>query len=159
MVAPAGTRAHIQRLQRRIESITTMPATNLALALRQMFDRLNRRGVLMIMSDFLIDNFDAVYSMLRLFRQRRCEVIVLHIIHPDEEQLPERGAYRFEGLENDGATDCSPPQVREAYAKGFSAHAAAVRGVTLSAGCDYRRVSLATPYLDTLMGFLVEREG
>jgi uncharacterized protein (DUF58 family) len=159
LLAPAGTPTHIQKLQRRIESISTVPATNLALALRQTFDRLTRRGVLMVMSDFLVEDFDAIYSMLRLFRHRRSEVIVLHIIHPDEEQLPEGGAYRFEGMENDGAVDCSSAQVREAYEKGFSAHVVAVRGVALSAGCDYRRVSLATPYLETLMGFLVEREG
>jgi len=156
---PAGTQSHIQRLQRKIESISTSPATNLALALRQTFDRLTRRGVLMVMSDFLVEDFDAIYSMLRLFRHRRCEVVVLHLIHPDEEQLPEGGAYRFEGLENDGLVDCSAAQVREAYEKGFAAHISAVRGIALSAGCDYRRVSLATPYLETLMGFLVEREG
>jgi hypothetical protein len=113
----------------------------------------------MVMSDFLVEDFDALYSMLRLFRHRRCEVVALHIVHPDEEQLPETGTYRFEGLENDGHVDCTAAQVREAYEKGFSAHAATVRGVALSAGCDYRRVSLATPYLQTLMGFLVEREG
>lgn len=159
LLPPAGTQTHIQRLQRRIESIQTTPATNLALALRQTFDRLTRRGVLMIMSDFLVDDFDAVYSMLRLFRHCRSEVIVLHIVHPDEEQLPQSGAFRFEGMENDGKVDCAAPQVRDAYEKGFAAHVAAVRGVALSAGCDYRRVSLATHYLQTLMGFLVEREG
>jgi hypothetical protein len=34
-----------------------------------------------------------------------------------------------------------------------------VRTLALSNGCDYRRVSTATPYLQTLGGFLVERSG
>jgi uncharacterized protein (DUF58 family) len=156
---PAGTSTHVQRLQKTIEDITTSPVTNLTLALRQAFDRITGRGLLVIMSDFLVDDLDAVYSMLRLFRHRRSEVIVLHIVHPEEERLPDGRAYRFEGMENDGLADCSPAQVREAYEKLFSAHLSAVRGIAISAGCDYRRISTAVPYLQTLMGFLVEREG
>jgi hypothetical protein len=34
-----------------------------------------------------------------------------------------------------------------------------VRDLALAAGCDYRRVSTAVPYLNTLSGFLVERAG
>lgn len=158
-IPPAGTTTHIQQIQKKIESLSPQPATNLALALRQTFDRLTRRGVLIVMSDFLVDDYDAIYSVLRRFRHRRFEVIVLHIVHPDEERLPEGGAFRFEGMENDGLVDCSAAEVREGYEKAFAAHAASVRGVALSAGCDYRRVSLKMPYLQTLMGFLTEREG
>jgi len=159
LIPPAGTSTHVQRLQKMIEDITTSPVTNLALALRQAFDRITGRGLLVVMSDFLVDDLDAVYSMLRLFRHRRSEVIVLHIVHPEEERLPDGRAYRFEGMENDGLADCSPAQVRETYEKLFAAHLSAVRGIAMSAGCDYRRISTAVPYLQTLMGFLVEREG
>jgi uncharacterized protein (DUF58 family) len=156
---PAGTSTHIRQLQRKIESISTEPATDLPVALHQTFDRLTRRGVLMIISDFLVDDFSKLFSSLRLFRHRRFDVIALHLVHPDEEQLPESGAYRFEGLENDGQVDCTAPQVRDAYENAFAAHISSVRGVALSAGCDYRRISLTTHYIQTLMGFLVEREG
>ena len=65
----------------------------------------------------------------------------------------------MKGMENDGRVDCTPMQVKAAYESAFAAHLSAVRGAGLSAGCDYRRVSTATPWLQTLMGFLVEREG
>ena len=158
MIPPAGTGTHLQRLQKTIEDISTSPVTNLALALRQAFDRIAGRGLLVVMSDFLVDDLNAIHSMLRLFRHARSEVIVLHIVHPEEERLPDGKAYRFEGMENDGRADCSPAQVRESYEKLFAAHLQAVRGAATSAGCDYRRVSTAVPYLQTLMGFLVERE-
>jgi uncharacterized protein (DUF58 family) len=156
---PAGTVSHAQMIQNAIATISTKPATDLALALRQTFDRLTGRGVLMVMSDFLVDDLEAVYSVLRLFRHRRSEVILLHIVHPDEERLPEGRAYRFEGMENDGQVDCLPEQVRRTYEAAFASHLAAVRGIALGAGCDYRQVSTAIPYLQTLMGFLVERQG
>ena len=68
-------------------------------------------------------------------------------------------AFRFEGMEGEGLVDCSPEEIRSLYQERFEAHAVALRTLALAAGCDYRRVSTAVPYLQTLGGFLVERAG
>jgi uncharacterized protein (DUF58 family) len=154
-----STSDHVAQVQEQIAGITTQPATDLGGGLRDLFDRLHRRGVLLVMSDFLVDDLDGAFSSIRLFRRRQWEVIVLHLVHPEEERLPEGVAYRFEGLENDGHVDCSPTEIRRAYEERFEAYAAMVRTAALVAGCDYRRVSTGVPYLQTLGGFLVERSG
>lgn len=156
---PGGTPAHVAHLHAALEAIQSRPKTDLADSLRLLFQRLQRRGVLIVMSDFLVDDLEDAFAALRLFRHRRWEVIVLHIIHPEEERLPEGAAFRFEGLENEGRIDCSPAEIRTLYQERFEAHAAMVRSLALAGGCDYRRVSTATPYLQTLGGFLVERAG
>jgi uncharacterized protein (DUF58 family) len=156
---PGGTAGHVLRVQEAIEHVATEPVTELAGALRELFGRVNRRGVLLVLSDFLVDDLEKTFASLRLFRHRHWEVVVLHLIDPQEERLPEGLAYRFEGMENDGRADVSPAQIRELYEQRFAAHAAAVRNLSLAAGCDYRRVSTAVPYLQTLAGFLVERSG
>jgi len=111
------------------------------------------------MSDFLVEDLERVFSSVRLYRHKHWEVVLLHVVHPEEERLPEGLAYRFEGLENDGRVDASPGDVRRLYEERFAAHCAAVREMALAAGCDYRRVSTDTSYLETLGGFLVERAG
>jgi uncharacterized protein (DUF58 family) len=156
-LVPGGTASHVARVQALIETIETRPQTNLSQGLRDLFVRLTRRGVLLVMSDFLIDDLDATFAALRLFRSRNFEVIVLHLVHPDEERLPEGIAFRFEGMENDGRADCSPAELRQAYEKRFESHAATVRQSALAAGCDYYRVSTSVPYMQTLGKFLVER--
>jgi uncharacterized protein (DUF58 family) len=162
LLVPSGVPSHVWRIQNAIENLEPKklaPQTDLATAIRDAFDRLTRRGVLMVLSDFLVDDLEAVFAGLRLFRHRRWEVVVLHVIHPEEERLPEGVAFRFEGMEDDGNIDCSPVEVATAYEKAFENHAAMVRSLALSAGCDYRRVSTAVPYLQTLGQFLVERTG
>ncbi len=159
LLAPAGTGSHIEHVQEVIDSLATHPATRMAAGLRDLFEQSKRRGVLLLMSDFLVDDLEDVFAALRLFRHRNWEVIVLHLVHPDEERLPDGTAYRFEGMEDDGRIDCSPAEVRAAYQKRFGAHLAAVRQLSLAGGCDYRLVSTAIPYLQTLGGFLVERAG
>ena len=159
LIPPGGTASHLLRAQSEIENLTTEPATNLSAGLRELFGRLPRRGVLAIFTDFLVDDLEKTFASVRLFRHRRWEVVVLHLVHPDEEQLPQGTAYRFEGMENDGDIACSPADIRAEYARKFEGHASSVRGMALAAGCDYRRVSTAIPYMQTLGGFLVERSG
>lgn len=158
-LAPGGTRSHLARLLEALETIETRPTTQMADALRELFQRSSRRGALLLLSDFLMDDLERVFAAVRLFRHRQSEVVILHLVHPQEERLPEGAAWRFEGLENDGVLDCSPAEVRELYEQRFAAHTAAVRSLSLANGCDYRRVSTATPYLQTLREFLVERAG
>jgi uncharacterized protein (DUF58 family) len=156
---PRGTVSHVQLVQETIERIATQPSTRMAAGLRNLFERSRGRGVLLLMSDFLMDDVDEVFAAVRLFRHRGWEVVVLHIVHPDEERLPEGSAYRFEGLEDDGSVDCSPGEIRALYQQRMGEHLAMVRKLALAAGSDYRFVSTAVPYLRTLGGFLVERAG
>jgi len=158
-VPPGGTLTHIALLQDLIERLSTRPTTTMADSLRDLFEQSNRRGVLMLMSDFLMDDLEDVFAALRLFRHRGSEVVVLHIVHPDEERLPDGAAYRFEGMENDGHLSCSPSDIRAAYQQRFRSHLATVRHFALTGGCDYRLVSTDVSYLQTLQGFLVERAG
>jgi uncharacterized protein (DUF58 family) len=156
---PGGTPGHVTRVLDAIEAIETAPATRLGAGLLDLYRRVGRRGVLMVVSDFLADDLEAAFAAIRLFRHGNYEVILLHIVHPDEERLPEGAAFRFVGLEEDGSVDASPAEVGPLYRDCFEAHVAAVRSLALAAGCEYRRVSTAVSYLQTLGTFLVERSG
>jgi hypothetical protein len=113
----------------------------------------------MFMSDFLMEDLEDVFAALRLFRHRQSEVIILHLVHPDEERLPDGSAFCFRGMENEGEINCSPTEIRNLYQERFRKHLDTVRTFSLSNGCDYRRVSTAVPYVTTLSGFLVDRNG
>jgi uncharacterized protein (DUF58 family) len=159
VLAPGATASHIGRLQEVVENIVPKPSTRMAGGLRDLFEQSTRRGVLLLMSDFLMDDLEDVFAALRLFRHRGWDIVILHLVHPLEERLPEGMAYRFEGMENDGRVNCSPSEIRAAYRDRFGAHLAMVRQLALAGGCDYRRVSTAISYLQTLGEFLVERAG
>lgn len=156
---PGSTSEHVARLHEMIQNICVGGQTNLEGSLEQLFQRVVGRGVLLLISDFLCDQLDRVFAALRLFRHRGWDVVVLHLVHPDEEQLPNGTAFRFEGLEGEGLIDCSPGEIEQLYRRRLNEHLATVRTLSLSASCDYQLVSTATPYLRTLSGFLVERTG
>jgi len=158
-IPPGGTSAHLARVHAAIESPVLYRGTRMAPSLHALFARVERRGVLVLASDFLIDDLDEVFAAVRLFRHRQWELLVLHVVDPAEERLPEGTAYNFIGLEGEGSIACSPAEIRAQYDQRFAAHLSLVRGQALAAGCDYHRVSTAVNYLQLLRGFLVERAG
>ncbi|HEY2837889.1 MAG TPA: DUF58 domain-containing protein [Pirellulales bacterium] len=158
-IPPGGTGSHLSRVNSAIEQIETKPISRMAEALRELFQRVARCGVLILISDFLQDDVGDVFNALRLFRRRRWEVVALHLVHPDEEQLPTGVAYRFEGLENDGVIISSPAEVAQRYEQRFKEHLSATRTLALSAGCDYQLVPTGIDYLETVRKFLVARSG
>ncbi len=116
-----------------------------------------RRGVILILSDFLVDSMEPVLSNLRKFRRRGWETIALHLVHPDEQKLPIGNAFRFVGLEFDGFVNCMTSQIRKDYEDRFQRHLETTRSSLLGVGCNYHFVSTATHYLDVLRSFLILR--
>jgi uncharacterized protein (DUF58 family) len=144
-------------LHQRIASLTPIGESRLDDGLDELLLRVRRRGVLMIISDFLVPSVDKLVSSIRKFRSRGWETVALHVIHPDEENLPDGLSFRFIGLENDGSINCQIPQLRQEYKQRFAAHASTIRGALVSQGCDYHRISVAVNYLEVLRSFLVAR--
>jgi uncharacterized protein (DUF58 family) len=158
-IPPGGTLTHVTLVQEHIERIVPRPVTKMAGALRSLFERTSRRGALLLVSDFLMEDLDQVFGELRLFRHRGWELVLLHLVHPAEEQLPRGTAFRFTGMEDDASISCSPAEIENEYRVRFTRHLAMVRQYALAAGCDYRLLSTSVPYVRALQGFLVERAG
>lgn len=156
---PAASSIQLDAIVSTLEKAKPRPDTAIGPALRELFGRLNRRGMLIIASDFLEEDLEGLFSSIRLFRHRNFGVILLHILHPQEERLPRGQAFRFEGLEGEGSVLCSPQDVADLYERRFRAFLTGLRTRAIAAGCAYHRFSTATHYVDQLKTLLVERHG
>lgn len=156
-IPPSATYQHRLLLHEHIERLQPTGKSQLAGGLDELTLRVRRRGVLLVISDFLVDGLEPLVGSMRKYRSRGWEVIALHLVHPDEQRLPDGMAFRFHGLEADGMVDCQLSEVRRAYQDRFTAHLAAIRAALLGAGCNYHRAFTATSYLDVLRTFLVLR--
>lgn len=154
-----GTPIHLALVHEEIERVQPNRSVRFATGLRALFRRVQRRGAVLVLSDFLQDDLEETFAALRLFKHYRCELVVLHLVDPDEERLPDGRAFRFEDMETTNRAHCSPQQVADEYCRRFENHCGMVRSLALAIGCDYRRISTGVPYLQTLGGFLIERAG
>jgi len=166
-LADAGLHSHLpaasswQQLNRLLDALQKAQPegqTNLAACLEQVFTRIKRRGVLIVLSDFL-DLTDRFWKAIDLFRRSRFDVILFHVAHPEELELPSLAAARFTETEG-GKTffNTEPDTVRELYRKRLDSFLTEIKGGCRARGCDwYLAKTSAEPY-GFLRNCFLERE-
>ena len=158
-VPPRSVSSHLSVLLRELTAATPEAETSMSPAFHDLAERLSRRGLVVILSDFL-DDADDVLSGLRHFRHRGHEVLALQILDPRERDLDfRRSDTRFIDLENtDGASITTQPwHIQEAYRERMEALLARYRHGCAEAGVDYVLLDTQTPFETALSRYLVRR--
>jgi uncharacterized protein (DUF58 family) len=127
------------QLGRVLDSLTHAQAagrTNLGACLEQVFGQTKRRGVLAVMSDFL-DADERFWKAVDLFRGSRFDVILFHIVHPEELDLPDVTSARFVETEGTGFFNAEPDAVRALYRRRFDAFLSEIKANCQARGCDW----------------------
>ncbi|HCL31714.1 MAG TPA: DUF58 domain-containing protein [Candidatus Latescibacteria bacterium] len=158
-VPPRSVSSHLSVLLRELTAATPEAETSMSPAFHDLAERLSRRGLVVILSDFL-DDADDVLSGLRHFRHRGHEVLALQILDPRERDLDfRRSDTRFIDLENtDGASITTQPwHIQEAYRERMEALLARYRRGCAEAGVDYVLLDTQTPFETALSRYLVRR--
>ena len=86
---PGGTRGHLHNLVAELESVAPASTTGIASALIECNSLFKKRGRLIVLSDFW-DDTDKTFEALSRFLHRKFEILLLHIVHPHELDLPRR---------------------------------------------------------------------
>src|SRR4029453_891822 len=114
---PASSRpGHLNALLVTLDRLALGARTNVAKPLHQLADSLNKRGMVVLISD-LLDDPERVVRGLKHFRFRGTDVIVFHLLDPDELAFPVERATRFEDMETQDEVLAVPVVVRDHYLK------------------------------------------
>ncbi len=114
----------------------TDEATDLEAALTACTEHLGRRGLVVVASD-LLDLRESALDPLTHMRALGHEVIVLHVMHPHELELPFDERTRFADPESDQTLDTDPEAVREGYQRELQAFLIGARRRCAAAGAHY----------------------
>src|SRR5687767_6577296 len=114
---PASARSgHLRALLITLDRLELGRHTNVAKPLHQLADSLTKRGMVVLISD-LLDDPERVVRGLKHFQFRGTDVIVFHLLDPDEIDFPFERATRFEDLETSEEVMAVPAIVRSHYLK------------------------------------------
>jgi uncharacterized protein (DUF58 family) len=114
IVPPSTRTSQPERLLDALESAKPDGITDAGGALALCGQKLSRPGLVILFSDLLTD-LDAFHNGLRRLCHGGHEVWVVHIMDPDELELPFHGPTRFTGLEGEAFIDAEPDQFRLQY--------------------------------------------
>lgn len=154
---PASARpGHLRALLLTLEQLRLGNQTNVSKPLHQLADTLTKRGMVVLISD-LLDDPERVIRGLKDFRFRGTDVIVFHVLDPDELTFPFERATRFEDLETREEVMAVPSVARAQYLKGIGDLVDRYKRELGSAGIDYLQLSTAEPLEMALLAYLSTR--
>lgn len=155
---PARSRAsHLQAIFRALLRTPPGGETEMAPVLRSLAAKLQRRGLIVLISDCFADVPSLIHALTQ-FRHARHEVLVIQVLDPDELDFPFTGRLRFRDLERIGGyEDVDAASLRKAYQAKFAAFRKEVAD-----GCGRSRIDLLTmqtdkPFDEGLAAYLASR--
>ena len=124
---PAKTSpAQVRRILEEIDRTEPGGDTEMAEVLHEVAERVPRRSVVFVLSDFFHDAVSLLKAMHHL-RFRHHEVIAIQIVDPDEVDFPFERMSRFEDLESTANLDIDARAVAAEYRERFRKHLEEVR--------------------------------
>jgi uncharacterized protein (DUF58 family) len=156
-IAPRGGRRHWHELLHTLQPVEASGRTDPGSALRDLAGRLRRRGLVILISDLLVEP-EATRLALRFLRHRGHEVLVFHLLDPGERELPGVGEVRFVDPETDEELPVSAADVRREYREAVEHALAEWRRELAPQGIEYVLVGTDEPMAHALRAYLHKRE-
>jgi uncharacterized protein (DUF58 family) len=157
-LAPSASWPHLGRVLDALGGASANGGTDLGACLDQVFARIHRRGVLVVLSD-LLDLTPRFWTAIDLFRRSRFDVMLFQVAHPEELHLPAVTAARFLETEGGGGQFNAEPEVlRARYRRRFDAFLDEVSGQARARGCDWYLARTSEDPYGFLRRCFLERE-
>ena len=154
---PASARpGHLRALLVSLDRLRAGKETNVSKPLHQLADSLSKRGIVVLISD-LLDDPEAVIRGLKHVQFRGTDVIVFHLLDPDEIDFPFERATRFEDLETTEEIMAVPSLVREHYLRQIGGLIDRYRRELGVTGIDYQLLKTTDPLELALLSYLSAR--
>jgi uncharacterized protein (DUF58 family) len=158
LIAPRANAKHLLHLINTLESTRPGGETSLAPLWHRLAGQFRRRGMIVILSD-CFDRIGPLMHALRHFRHQRHEVLLFHILAPEEMNFPFHRWTQFRSLETTGHRLLVDPQrLRKEYLKNFQAFCQELRDQAGQAAIDYHLMRTDEPVERALGIYLTKRQ-
>jgi uncharacterized protein (DUF58 family) len=154
--APRAGRQHLRGLLAALASLETDGAWSGAERVRRAAERLTRRGVLLVLSDFY-DDEEKMFAELGRAARMGHEVVLFQILSRDEIELPYRRDLELTDLETGQRLAVNAGLARRGYKEAVSAFLERCRSRAGAEGFQYSLIVTDTPPARALRNFLLAR--
>ncbi len=154
---PHLTYSYMKLLLTELSGLVPNSKTSTATALSTLAERIKRRGLIIVISDFL-DDTKSVVTALKHFRHRKNEVIAFHVLDDSEVELDFPGDAVFTDLETGERISTQASALRSAYKKRVENFVHDLKSRCFENDIDYTLLSTSTPFDRGLTAYLMRRK-
>jgi uncharacterized protein (DUF58 family) len=152
----SGQPGHVQTVLHTLESVEPREKTAIAPLLHDLAQQVRRRGLVFLISD-CFDDVEPLLDGLQHLRFGGHEVIVFHVLHPDEVDFPFNGMVKFDGMEENLKLLTRPQLIRPAYRRALQKYLEDLQKGCERNRCDYVLMNTGRPLHEALVEYLARR--
>jgi uncharacterized protein (DUF58 family) len=148
-IQPSTRQGQLARLFSALEKAEPKARTDFSKPLGHFQNLLHRRGIVIVISDFYEDP-ELIVRALETLRHKGNDVVLFHILAPEEVQPKLRTSTILVDLESNQKLEVTPEYVNSVYRTKIQDHISQLRSRSQAAGLEYAQVCTDRP-LDTLL--------
>ena len=157
-VAPSTRQGQFMRVAHAIERAQPGTRTDFAKPFLHFQQFLKRRGIAVVISDFY-EEPETVIKAMEPLRFRGNELILFHVLDPQEIQPKLKEPVLLVDMETKDAIEVSPDYAKHEYRAKFDAHVEQLRSKAKASNMDYCLLRTDRPLDDALREYLTVRQG
>lgn len=154
---PRSSMGIILQIDQLLRDVRPTPRTSIAKQLHDIALMMKRRSIVVVISDLLSDADDILAGLDHL-RFDGHNVVVLHTLDPYEIEFPFKGAWCFEGLEEEEPLTTQADRIRDDYLSNFHTWLETLRNGCTASHVDYATVDTSLPLDEVLSEFFFRRQ-
>lgn len=153
---PKSSKVYLKNILKEINNVTASNKTNTAECLSNVSEKIKRRGMVILISDFF-DDIDKVLAALKKLHYKKNDVILFQILDPIEENFAFEKSGVFIDLETGEEMTTQPHQIKASYQEAFTEYLAKLKKECLSFGIEYNLINTSEPFDTALLSFIKRR--
>jgi uncharacterized protein (DUF58 family) len=152
----SGQMGHIQKILETLESTEPRDKNEMGPLLHDIANHVKRRGLFFLISD-CFDDVESLLGGLQHLRFGGHEVVVFHILHPDEMDFPFNGMVKFDAMEERMHLLTRPQLIRPTYMRALEKYLDEFQKGCERNRCDYWRMNTGKSLGESLAAYLARR--
>jgi uncharacterized protein (DUF58 family) len=149
VVPTRAQHTHIDAIAQAMHVSAPRDKTDIEKILRRVAENAPGRGLVIIVSDLLVDR-EPLFRGLEMLRHGKHDILIFHVLDEEELTFPFAGTTRFEGMEQLDQVLCDPRSLRDGYLEALQEYLVEVRRGCARRGIDYQLVH-TREYLDAVL--------
>ena len=156
---PKSTPSYLKFLFRSLEQAEPQPVnTSVSETLHLMAEKIKRRGLIILLSEFLYEDADKILEGIRHFRYYNHEVLVFNILDPKDWFFDFTDEVTFVDLESGDEIKTQPYLIRRDYRNLIEAFYKSLRTGCYNMQVDFQNIFTREPFDKALIRFLLKRQ-
>ncbi len=154
---PKASRIYLHEILKTLNRAEASSKTNTAESLNEIADKINRRGLVVIISD-LFDEISSVIKALKHFSYKNNEVIVFQIVDPLERSFAFGRDAVFKDMETEEEITTQPYQIQKSYRDAMNEFIDRIKTECRNSNIEYNLLDTSFSFDKALFSYLQKRK-